>query len=241
MVAAMTPRPHAAEIERLLDMLAVARPEADAGRLLRRIGERVTHLALVEAQHRGGGRGGHEGRHRDRGAARPGSLADTERGDHAGADVVAERHGAQQVLPVAPRELARGQRRRHRAAAEMNRADRIGVVGFVGMGRHGVGERRIDGGRHDAGADHHRLGLAAKAVHIAGGEISGLETRAGHHRGQGIEHMQLGPDHDLGGQLAIEGFCHVVRERGGGGGDGILVNGRIRGSARRRDGRGLRA
>ena len=102
----------------------------------------------------------------------PGALTDAERGDHARADVIGERHGAQEVPAASARELGRGQRRRYGAAAEMNRADRIGVVGFVGMGRHGVGERRIDGRRHDAGADHHRLRLAAEAVHVTGGELS---------------------------------------------------------------------
>ena len=113
----------------------------------------------------------------------PGAFTDAERGDYSRADVVGERHGAQEVSAGSPREFTRGKGRRHGAAAEMNRADGIGVVGFVGMGRHGVGERRIDGRRHDAGADHHRLGLAPQAVHVTCGERSGLETRAGHYCG----------------------------------------------------------
>jgi len=76
-------------------------------------------------------------------------LADAERGDHARANVVAERHSAQQVRPVRSASSAVASAT-YRAAAEMNRPDRIGVVGFVGMRRHGIGQRRIDGRGHDA-------------------------------------------------------------------------------------------
>ena len=55
-------RPHAAEIEGLLDVLGVAGPVTDAGRLLARVGERMSHLALIETQHRGCGGGGGERR-----------------------------------------------------------------------------------------------------------------------------------------------------------------------------------
>ena len=74
----------------------------------------------------------------------PRSLADAERGHHACADVIGHRHRAHEVASASPRELACGERRRHRAAAEMNGPDRIGIVGFVGVRRHRVRERRID-------------------------------------------------------------------------------------------------
>ena len=169
----------------------------------------------------------------------PRALPDAERGYHPGANVVGDRDRAQEVAAGAAHKLAGGQRRRYRAAAHVNRPDRIGVVGLVGMGRHGIGQRRIDGGGHDAGADHHRLRLAADAVHIAGGEISRLEARAGHHRAQSVEHMQLAPRHHLGRQLAIERRRHIIRERAGGRGDGRL-GGRVGNRGRRRRCGGLR-
>jgi len=142
MVAAVTPLTcaHAAEIERLLDMLAVARPEADAGRLLRRIGEGVARLALVEAQHRGGGGRG-EGIGETAPAVPSRCFAVAQRGHNARADVVGRRHGAHKVAAGSPGELRGGERRRQGGAAKMNRADRVGVVGLVGMGRHRVGPR----------------------------------------------------------------------------------------------------
>src|SRR5215468_548268 len=112
-------------------MLVVAGPEADAGGLLCRVGERVTHLALVEPQHCGRSHSGDKGRGEHRWAAPPWALADAERGDYARADVVAERHGAHEVAAASIGELGRGQCRRYGAAAEMNRTDRIGVVGLV--------------------------------------------------------------------------------------------------------------
>jgi hypothetical protein len=39
-------RAHATEIERFFDMFAVACPETDAGRLLRRVGKRMTRSRL---------------------------------------------------------------------------------------------------------------------------------------------------------------------------------------------------
>src|SRR5258708_16985914 len=77
-------RPHAAEIEGLLDVPAVAGPVTHSRRLLARIGERMPHLARLKAQHRGrrgvrGARPGQQGRAvRARSAGRP---------DHAGAVV----------------------------------------------------------------------------------------------------------------------------------------------------------
>ena len=96
-------RAHAAEVERLLDMLAVAIPERDAGRLLRRIGEHVPHLT----------------RRQSRAAPRPppprrncrprlcvlcvavSGTAIAERHVAARADVVAERHGAERSRAAA--------------------------------------------------------------------------------------------------------------------------------------------
>jgi hypothetical protein len=135
----------------------------------------MAHLARIEAQHRGRGGCGDEGR-RQAGAAVPPRSAGSERDDQPRADVVAERHRAQHVVAGSPRQLRRRERRRNGAAAGVKRADRVGVVRLVGVGRHGIGERRMHGRRHDAGADHHCLGLAAQAVHIAGGEFPGFEA-----------------------------------------------------------------
>ena len=120
----------------------------------------------------------------------------------------------------------------------MDRADGIGVVGLIGMRRHRVGERRVDGRGHDAGADHHRLGLAAEAVDIACGELAGLEARAGHDRGERVEHMQLGAGDDVGRQFAIERVRNVFGKRVGCRGDGGRIT-PVRGVARR-GGRSLR-
>jgi hypothetical protein len=104
----------------------------------------MAHLARIKPQHRGSTRGGNERRDQG-GRAVPGRIAEAERDDEPRPHIVAERDGAQEVVAGSLRELGGGERRRNRAAARMKGPDRVRIVGLVGMGRHAVGERRIDG------------------------------------------------------------------------------------------------
>jgi hypothetical protein len=238
MVAAVTPL--RAEVECLLDMLAVALPIGDAGGLLRREREGVAHLARIEPQHRGCGGGGAERRRQAVGAVAFGvERAEAEREDRPRADVVAERDRAKHVVAAAPGRLRGGERRRHDAAAGMEAASEMGIVGLVAVGRHAVGEGGVDRGGQDARADHGRLRLAAETVDIARGEFAGLEARPRHHGCDGIQRVQLGLGDDRGRQLAIERLRHVFGERGSDRGDRLLLDlfcggFRLRGLARRR-------
>jgi len=95
-------RPHAAEIKRLLHMLAVAFPIGNAGALLGRERDRVAHLGRIEPQDGGGGRGGAEGGGQGVGAVPLGiKRPEAERVDRARPDVVAERDRAQEIVTAA--------------------------------------------------------------------------------------------------------------------------------------------
>ena len=102
-------------------------------------------------------------------------FAEAEREDDPCSDIVTERDRAQHVVAAALRKFGGRQRCRHDARTGMETAAQVGIVGLVAMGRHAIGERRIDGRGQDAGADHGRLGLAAKALHIAGRHFAGLK------------------------------------------------------------------
>ena len=67
-----------------------------------------------------------------------------ERHRDARADVIAQRDGAQEAVPVDAELLAGGQRRGHHGAAGVRLRGRVGVVRFIGMGQHPVGQRRFD-------------------------------------------------------------------------------------------------
>ncbi len=128
-------RPHAAEVECLLDVLAVAMPIGHAGGLLGRIREHMAHALGIEAQKCGCGRRRPEG-----GAEAVGAVAGAivgravaERHGEPCADVVAERDRAQEGRAVAILQLGDRERRRHDAAAGMKAAAQMRVVGLVGM------------------------------------------------------------------------------------------------------------
>ncbi len=87
-----------------------------------------------------------------------------ERHVEARADVVAERDRAQEGGAAAVLQLGDRERRRHDAAAGMEAAAQMRVVGLVGMAGHAVGERREFGRNHERGADDGRLRRAARSA-----------------------------------------------------------------------------
>ena len=67
---------------------------------------------------------------------------------------IAERDCPQEIIAVAIGKFRGSERRWHDFAARMKTATQMAIVGLVAMGRHAVGERRVDGRSQDAGADH---------------------------------------------------------------------------------------
>ncbi len=186
-------RRHAAEVEGLLDVLGVAHPVGEARGLLHRVGELKAQRAGVEAEQRAGGRRGAEQAAQAVGAVRAAvGGAEAERDHEARADVVAERHGAQQARAVAAGELGRGEGCRHHRAAGMEAARGVGIVALVGMRADAVGERRVERAGQQAAAGHGRLAPAALAAHPGERPAAGQQARARDHRGQRVEQVLPG-------------------------------------------------
>ena len=199
-------RRHAAEIERFFDVLFVAHPARHARRLLRRIREQMPHLARIEPAQGAGRR--RRAEHRPEAVGRVAILAELvgiERQIDAAADVVAERHRAQERSAVAPLALGHRKCRRHDRAAGMAQRRRVRIVGLVGVTEHAVGERSIDRGGHETAADDRRLFRAAERLDVRNRFFAGQEPRARDHRRQRVEHVVLGLLGDLFGQGFFRG------------------------------------
>ena len=110
-----------------------------------------------------------------------------ERHGEACADVVAERHRAQEVGTAAVGELGDRERGRDDAAARMVAAAQMRVVGLVGMSGHGVGKRRAFDWNQQRRPDQSRFGGTAEALHIVDGQFAGLEPRSRHDGGERIQ------------------------------------------------------
>ena len=183
---------HAAEIERLLDVLGVARPGRDAGGLLRGERQQVAHLSGLEAGE-GAGRGGST-EHGPEAVGRMPILAELVRVEGEGearADIVAQCDGAQQVLAPTALALGHGERRRHDATAGVGQGWRVRIVGLVGVRSDTIGQRRqLRGGEHPC-ADDARLLRAAEGLDVVNRFSARQQLRPRHHRRDGVEQMVL--------------------------------------------------
>ena len=119
-------------------------------------------------------------------------LVGVERLRQAAADVVAERHRAQQRRAVAPLALGHGKRRRNNAAARMRLRRRMRVIGLVGVGEHAVRQRGIGGSGDDRAADHAGLADATERLYIRDRLLSRRKARSGDHRRNRVEQVMLG-------------------------------------------------
>ena len=209
----MTPfaRAHAGKVERLLDVLQVPLPAPHARHLLRAVRQGIPHARLVQPGH---GRRGGDGAKRGAdgfGAAMGGAdMHGAERPEPAAAEIVAERHAADQVGSRPVVALADGQGRGHDRCAWMGLRHRIGIVSFVGMGGHRIRQHRVHGRCPDVGGKHGRFGYAALGPDVANRHLSGLEAGARDNRGEGIENAMFRGLHDRRGQRAVARLHHVA-------------------------------
>jgi hypothetical protein len=70
------------------------------------------------------------------------------------ANVISQRHGAQEFLATSVLALGHRERRWHNPATLVRERRRVRVVGLVGMSEHAVREGGVDGGSEDFAADH---------------------------------------------------------------------------------------
>ena len=88
-------------------------------------------------------------------------------------NVVAERHGAREVLPADAGFFTDRQRGRHDGAAGMRSSPGIVIVRFVGMSEFPVGDGRLDGSEENI-RSHHRANIRAA---IGAGKFQGHASR----------------------------------------------------------------
>jgi hypothetical protein len=183
-------RAHPAEVKGLFDMLAVTVPVGNAGCLLHRIGQDVAHTLRIEFVQGSGDSGGAKGRAETMRAV-PGRRLELgiERHGRARADVVAQRHGANEIAPAKVALLGNRQGGGNDGATGMKPAAEMGIVGLVGMPRHAVGQGRIRRRKKKRNADDGRLLRTPCPLDEAGGEPAGAETRTGQDRGQSVQDM----------------------------------------------------
>jgi hypothetical protein len=229
-------RPHAADVEGLLDVIEVLHPAPEPRHLLRAIGDRVAHPGLVEAGQRRRRR--HPPHRRDGGldaaVAAPNRFV-SQRDDEAAAHVIAEHDRPEQLHPAAPLPLRHREGGRDDAGARVRLGQRIDVVGLVRVREHAVRQRGVDGRRPEVGRDDGSLRHAALRAHEADGHLSRPEVRPRHHRPQRVEDAVLRVHEHLGRERLLAGRHHVARELPGEIGRGGA--GRARGSLGRRSGR----
>jgi hypothetical protein len=89
------------------------------------------------------------------------------------------------------------------------------IVGLVGMGAHGVGERRIDRRAAEIRPDDGALRFAAESRDIAHGHLARRHARARNHRAEGVENAVLAGQHDRVGQRRVARRRHVASQAPG--------------------------
>jgi hypothetical protein len=114
----------------------------------------------------------------------------TQRGEHAGADVVSQRHGSYIVHAGNAELLAESERGGHDVTAWMP-TGRPRIVGLIGMGHHAIRERRFDRTAYDVGASHRRYLLATVRPRELDCRAPRRQFGAGDHGGEGIEDVML--------------------------------------------------
>ena len=204
---------HAGEVERLLHMLGIPDPTPQARHLLRRVRDRVTHARLVEARKRGGSRRGAERGARPLGASVRGPHEIRSKGEKkAAADVVAERHGSDEIGSRSTLSLRHGERGGNHRASRMRLRNRLEIVGFVRMRAHAIRERSVDRGGPDVSRDDRRFCNAALCASVPNRHLARLEPRAGHHGAQRVEDAVLRLPCNGRGQAPFAGAGHISRE-----------------------------
>ena len=127
----------------------------------------------------------------------------------AAADIVAEGDGSEKRRAVAPLTLGHGEGRRHNAAAWMRQRRRVGVVGFIGVGQHAVGQCGIPRGRNDIASNHTGFLDAAEDFDVGDRFFSGRQARPGNHGGDRVENMVFGLFDNRGGERPGQRRCYV--------------------------------
>src|SRR5258708_104508 len=138
-------RRHAAKVECFLDVLGVAVPCAKARGLVGRVAQEKSHLRNVQARRAAGGRG--RAKKWSDAVRAPVTLRfeslSAQRHCDARSNVVAERHGAQEVCPADAEPLSSRKGSRHHSAPWMRLRRRVRIVGFLGMSQHSICHCRL--------------------------------------------------------------------------------------------------
>ena len=210
-------RRHAAEHEGLLDVIGVALPGRDARRLLRGVVEQPAHLLRVEAGAAAGGR-----RRAERaGDAVRAAVALVSKLDAAHrhrdprADVVAERHGAEEARrrrsraprrPPAPPARPRTRDATATAECESSVSSEWASTPLASAASIGAGDQARAGNRGRP--------LPAQSPRVSKRRLAGRQLGPGNHRGEGIEDVVLRLLDDVRRERAAGGAGHVRAERG---------------------------
>ena len=174
-------------------MLSVSHPARDTRRLLGGKREQMAHFALAKSCQGASRRSRAE--HRSEAVCRMAVLTEligVEGQCQPAADVVTERHCAQQRRAASSFALRHRQGSGDNAAAGMSQRRRMRVVGFVGVREHAVGQCGVYDGRNEVTADHRCFFDPAEGFDIGDGFHARRETRSGNHCRDGIEDVVLG-------------------------------------------------
>ena len=136
-----------------------------------------------------------------------------QRDRHARPNVVAERHGAQETHAVGAELLPGGQRGGHNRAPRMRLGERMRVIGLVGVSKHSIRKRGLDGTTHHIRANHGRNLLALVDARELDRETSRRKIGTRNHRRHSVEDYMLGLLDGLLRKFAAGRLAHIGTER----------------------------
>ena len=131
---------------------------------------------------------------------------------HARADVVAQRHRAQEVHTADPKLLAGGQGCGNNRNTWVRAGGAVRIVGLVGMSQHAVRQCGLDWTAHDIRCHDGRDLFASISTHKLDRCASRRQLGTRNHRSQSIKDVVFGLLYHIAGQSAAPGFGHVSAE-----------------------------
>src|SRR5207245_4650550 len=107
----------------------------------------------------------------------------------AGADVVAQRHAAQELRSVGTKTFSCRESRGHNRATRMRKRRSMGIIGLVGLRENAIGQRGLDRAAEHIGGDYGSDFLAAIGSSELNGRAPGSQFGARDHRSDGGEYV----------------------------------------------------
>jgi hypothetical protein len=187
-------------------------PDREAGSgLLRRI---VNEPALlgIEIRRASGGCRRAKGPNHIMGVRNNGSAQHRFHGAHA--EIVTERHGAQEMRAVNAECLRDGKCGRRDSAPRMRPTRAVVIVGLVGLSQCSVYDRGLDRAAERVGRDNRRDFPATIGTRKLQGLASGRQFGSGDHGGESVQHMILCLFDNLGRDRPAAGLAHIGAELG---------------------------